>query len=276
MTMMPLFSLLLFGFYFTRSWSRSPSSIRMLLPYTKLFNTLDHNIVRCHEARFQLFMVGNQDYSTDSIDSEVERLFSTNTMCSQREVDAFFLSKPTLTVHNLGNILNNAVSRQKDRTMIQVLKSSHLQHITDELKILRHGSRRPGAFEIAAMVYCLQATREDDAITTGFMAVVADIMQSNFVQNELKLTHKHMSKIFGGLRRMTSDSPDVLKLLDALASKLKYCGAFDAQAVGNVCYGLQRMNSEYPEVRQIVEVLVDKVKSCKEPLKAQAVGNALY
>jgi len=49
-----------------------------------------------------------------------------------------------------------------------------------------------------------------------------------------------------------------------------------AQEVGNALYGLQGMSSDSEEVRNLLRSLVPKVISCKGLFNAQAVGNALY
>ena len=49
-----------------------------------------------------------------------------------------------------------------------------------------------------------------------------------------------------------------------------------AQNVGNALYGLQGMSSEVAEVRAMLAALVPQVKACKEEFKAQNVGNTLY
>ena len=72
-----------------------------------------------------------------------------------------------------------------------------------------------------------------------------------------------------GLQSMSSEYPEVRQIVEVLVDKAESCKEpLNAQAVGNALYGLQSMSSEYPEVRQIVEVLADKVKSCEEPLNA--------
>jgi hypothetical protein len=49
-----------------------------------------------------------------------------------------------------------------------------------------------------------------------------------------------------------------------------------SQEVGNALYGLKGMSSDCTEVCDLLSALTIKVSSCKEDLDAQAVGNALY
>ena len=41
-------------------------------------------------------------------------------------------------------------------------------------------------------------------------------------------------------------------------------------------YGLQGMSSDYPCVRRLIRLITQRIEPCKEPLDAQAIGNALY
>jgi hypothetical protein len=122
--------------------------------------------------------VARHDYHTSRVvsrpasnaitDYHVNRLFSKNSTCSQSEIDEFFRNKPTLTLENVGAILNSSVDMQKRRkTPVNVLKKIQLVHVTSELRKLREGLQRFTAFETAALVYCLQATTNDDAQTSG-------------------------------------------------------------------------------------------------------------
>jgi hypothetical protein len=79
------------------------------------------------------------------------------------------------------------------------------------------------------------------------------------------------------LQGMSSDSTEVRELLSVLRVKVSECREpLSAQAVGNALYGLQGMSSDSTEVRELLSVLRVKVSECLEPLSAQAVGNALY
>jgi hypothetical protein len=76
---------------------------------------------------------------------------------------------------------------------------------------------------------------------------------------------------------MRSEVPEVRALLAELSPKVKACReALKAQNVGNALYGLQGMSSEVPEVRALLAELSPKVKTCREELDAQAVGNAFF
>jgi len=76
---------------------------------------------------------------------------------------------------------------------------------------------------------------------------------------------------------MNSDSSEVRSVLRELSKKIAECTEpLRAQAVGNALYGLQNMNSDSSEVRSVLRELSKKIAECSEPLRAQAVGNALY
>jgi hypothetical protein len=66
-------------------------------------------------------------------------------------------------------------------------------------------------------------------------------------------------------------------VLSALASKIEGCKeSLDAQAVGNALFGLKGMSSDRAEVLRVLSALAIKIEGCKESLSAQAVGNALF
>jgi hypothetical protein len=96
----------------------------------------------------------------------VDELFGKDSNCHQSEVDEFFRSKLTLTMRHVGTILDGSVGMQK-RRRIDVLRKIHLVHITNELRRLHQGPQKLNAFLVAALVYCLQATVNDDAQTSG-------------------------------------------------------------------------------------------------------------
>jgi hypothetical protein len=122
-----------------------------------------HHHVSRHTIRLSAVRNHNAGTETDDV---VKRLFSKDSTCRQSEIDEFFRSKPTLTVNNVGKILDSSVGMKKRR--IDVLKKIHLVYVTNELRRLRQCSpKKPNAFEIAALVYCLQATTSDDAETSG-------------------------------------------------------------------------------------------------------------
>jgi hypothetical protein len=76
---------------------------------------------------------------------------------------------------------------------------------------------------------------------------------------------------------MSSDCPEVRKVLSALAPKIRDCKRhLKAQHVGNALYGLKNMNSGCSEVRAVLSALTEKIHDCKIDLTAQNIGNALY
>jgi hypothetical protein len=80
-----------------------------------------------------------------------------------------------------------------------------------------------------------------------------------------------------GMQGMSSDNAEVRSLLRALSGQVERCREpLDAQAVGNALYGMQGMSSDNAEVRSLVRALSGQVERCKEPLDAREVGNALY
>ncbi len=100
-----------------------------------------------------------------SLDAVHNWLFFKDSRCRQSEVDDFFRSKPTLSTSEVESILDSSVGMQ--RRGISVLKKTHLVHITNELRRLHQQSHRLQAFGITALVYCLQATVNDDAQASG-------------------------------------------------------------------------------------------------------------
>ena len=101
-----------------------------------------------------------------NFNNRVKKLFSRDSIATQSEIDEFFRNKPTLTLHHVGTILDSSVGMRKKKRL-DVLKKQHLVHITNELRRLRQGKERPSAFQIAALVHCLQAINKDDAQTSG-------------------------------------------------------------------------------------------------------------
>jgi spore coat protein CotF len=87
----------------------------------------------------------------------------------------------------------------------------------------------------------------------------------------------HLCGALYGLRRMSSDSPEVCSVLAAISPHIEKCSKpFDAQAVANALYGLQGMNSDVLEVQTILSALTPQVIKCTDLFGSQAVGNALY
>jgi hypothetical protein len=71
---------------------------------------------------------------------------------------------------------------------------------------------------------------------------------------------------------MSSDI-EVRSVLSALASKTRECKEpFKAQGVGNSLYGLPGMSSDIEEVCSLLSGLAPKIRECKESFKAQDVG----
>ena len=61
---------------------------------------------------------------------------------------------------------------------------------------------------------------------------------------------------------MSSDFPEVLSLVSALATKVSQGKTdFIAQAIGSAMYGLQRLSSDALEVRTLVATLAEKIDS---------------
>ena len=87
---------------------------------------------------------------------------------------------------------------------------------------------------------------------------------------------------FFGLKKMSSETPEVRGFLKAFVYKIKKDSSkhekltLTAQGVGNACYGLQSMSSEYQEVREALQTLKELVNTCSEKLSGQEVCNALY
>ena len=80
-----------------------------------------------------------------------------------------------------------------------------------------------------------------------------------------------------GLRSNRFKHQKSKKMLSCLPRIVEKCREpLDAQAVGNALYGLQGMSSDDADVRSLVRVFAGHVERCREPLDVQAVGNALY
>ena len=76
---------------------------------------------------------------------------------------------------------------------------------------------------------------------------------------------------------MSSDYPEVLRLVNALATKVSESQpVLVAQAVGSALYGLQQLSSDHLEVRTLVATLAEKLETSTLSLDAQAIGNALF
>ena len=115
----------------------------------------------------RLFAAHHHHVETDhNFNNRVKELFSKGSIATQSEIDEFFRNKPTLTLNHVGTILDGSVSMRKKRRL-DVLKKQHLVHITSELRRLRQGKEKPNAFQIAALVHCLQTAKVDDAQTSG-------------------------------------------------------------------------------------------------------------
>jgi hypothetical protein len=119
-----------------------------------------HHHVSRHTVR--LSVVRNHNAGADDV---VSRLFYKGSTCSQSEIDEFIRNKPTLTIRHVGAFLDSSVHMKKRR--IVVLTKIHLVHITNELRRLHQEGRELNSFGITALVYCLQATVKDDALTSG-------------------------------------------------------------------------------------------------------------
>ncbi|KAJ1421293.1 hypothetical protein B484DRAFT_399523 [Ochromonadaceae sp. CCMP2298] len=92
---------------------------------------------------------------------------------------------------------------------------------------------------------------------------------------ELRSSHLLMSRmdytgVRGyGLQGMSSSDAEVRDLLRVLTAKIEMSREpLDAQAVGNALYGLQGMSSSDSEVRDLLRVLTAKIEMSTEPLDA--------
>ena len=69
-------------------------------------------------------------------------------------------------------------------------------------------------------------------------------------RSQTELDDQATANALYGLQSMSSDSPDVLRLVSALATKLSESSpTLSAQAIGSALYGLQRLDSDKLEVR---------------------------
>ena len=88
---------------------------------------------------------------------------------------------------------------------------------------------------------------------------------------------QNLSMLLYGLRSNKFKQTESKKLLSCLHEIAVNCKEpLSAQAVGNALYGLQGMSSDDADVRSLVRALSGQVQRCSEPLSAQAVGNALH
>ena len=80
-----------------------------------------------------------------------------------------------------------------------------------------------------------------------------------------------------GLRRMSSDLPEVRLLLGALAPRILSCKmTMNAHHIGQAFNGLQGLTSCKLEVRAILTALTPRVHECTQPFSSEILGDALY
>merc|ERR1711968_184798 len=79
-----------------------------------------------------------------------------------------------------------------------------------------------------------------------------------------------------GLQGMTSDCPELRRLLRSLADKIEGDkGKLESQEIGNALFGLQSMTSEMDEVREIALKLSQKLKRSKAIMRSQQIGRSM-
>ena len=98
---------------------------------------------------------------------------------------------------------------------------------------------------------------------------------------DVNFTAQAVTNMLYGLQGLSSDSPEVRRLLSSLASLLAGVDGMgesgeilSAQGVGNALYGLQGLKSDCQELRELIQRLQPLVASAT--LDGQAIGNALY
>lgn len=111
-----------------------------------------------------------------------------------------------------------------------------------------------------------------------------------------KFTSNDISQSFYGLRRMSSVSPDVLKVVSLLSQKVSTCS--DVMDPPSLCQsllgmllcddfvetllicccviGLQEMSSFYPEVRSVIGALTVHINKCPKAFTKEELGMAFY
>ena len=76
---------------------------------------------------------------------------------------------------------------------------------------------------------------------------------------------------------MSSDNPEVLGLVSALATKISESRPIlTAQAIGSALYGLQKLDSGSLEVRTLLSTLAEKIEGSTESWDAQAIASGLF
>jgi hypothetical protein len=105
------------------------------------------------------------------------------------------------------------------------------------------------------------------------------------ITNRMEEVYKHAdiqsmsiaNATYGLLSVEDSHHETTLRLVTIITNMISLCKEqIKAQEVGNAMYGLQNMNSDYIEVRDLVKGLSSLILTCKEPLLPQGVSNATY
>lgn len=87
----------------------------------------------------------------------------------------------------------------------------------------------------------------------------------------------HAIRLMNGLNNMTSDSEELLELVEALVPKIIDCGeVLGPEDVGDALYGMQGLNSDVPSVRLLLAAFIPLVRGCKGTFTEMNVSMSLY
>ena len=87
----------------------------------------------------------------------------------------------------------------------------------------------------------------------------------------------HTIRLMNGLNNMTSDSEELLELIEALVPKIMECReTLCPEDVGDALYGMQGLDSDVPSVRHLLSAFIPLVRSSEGPFTERNVSMSLY
>lgn len=124
--------------------------------------------------------------------------------------------------------------------------------------------------DFASAVYGLQSmTRNSIEARNVLSALTKKLRKSNLY----KFSATDTGTCLFGLQGFSCEFPEVIELVKELSKKI---GVLDSQAIGNGLYGLRRMTSNVPEVLTLLATVAPAIEASTAPLSPQELSNAFF
>ena len=178
-----------------------------------------------------------------------------------------------LTQSNLADLMSISVKVSKDLKRVTLLKK-HLPLLATQLKKLNMWGFR----DASAVIYGLQYMNEvDQGVLEIIQIMTIAINYINANLNE-KIQEKDVTKLLNGLQRLSSESREVLELLNAITYTLQNCcyQRFTNKNISSSINSLTNMKSDNIEVRTLLSVLSNKLKDCNGVLESNDFTSILF